>query len=109
MAHRVYEAAINFPVSAPERTFALQISRNVPLQGLELLTYEAKEKRRAQAEAEKKAQEAEESAMENMILGIEGYEDESDDSEPEDSGKTTKPMMMNHSNGTSGIIIIYWD
>ncbi|OQR96138.1 cleavage and polyadenylation specificity factor subunit [Achlya hypogyna] len=54
-------------------------SRNVPLEGAELAAHEAKERRRIQNEAELKAKEIEEAAMEDMMMGIAEYESEDED------------------------------
>lgn len=61
----------------------VEIVQTVPLVGDELAAHEANERRIAMAEAEQKAKEADESAMENMILGIDEYE--SDDSNEDDT------------------------
>jgi len=50
----------------------------VYLEGAELAAFEAKERRRLHAEAETKAKEIEEAAMEDMMMGIEDYESDSD-------------------------------
>ncbi|KAF0698246.1 Aste57867_11121 [Aphanomyces stellatus] len=58
----------------------LETSRNVPLEGAELLAFEAKERRRLKAEAELKAKEIEEAAMEDMMMTIAEYESDEEGS-----------------------------
>lgn len=57
------------------------MTRQVFLEGAELALHEAKERRRLRVEAEIKAKEMEEAAMEDMMLGMEDYESESDTEE----------------------------
>ena len=54
------------------------------MEGTELALYEAKERRRLRLEAEQKAKEMEDAAMEDMMMGIEEYES---DAEDEPNGK----------------------
>lgn len=61
------------------------------MEGAELALHEAKERRRLRVEAEHKAQEMEEAAMEDMMMGIEDYESES---EEEDAAKEGKAEMI---------------
>ncbi|KDO26595.1 hypothetical protein SPRG_07999 [Saprolegnia parasitica CBS 223.65] len=63
----------------PNASVVVKQSRNVPLEGAELAAHEAKERRRIQNEAELKAKEIEEAAMEDMMMGIAEYESEDDD------------------------------
>ena len=67
------------------KTFDISITDRVELQGQELAAHEAEERRKAQAELELKAKAEEESAMENMILGIEDFESDSEEEEPQDA------------------------
>ncbi|ETW02661.1 hypothetical protein, variant [Aphanomyces invadans] len=58
----------------PGTVVKLEVSRNVPLEGAELAAFEAKERRRLIDEAELKAKEIEEAAMEDMMMTIAEYE-----------------------------------
>ncbi|CAK4627387.1 unnamed protein product [Aphanomyces euteiches] len=72
----------------PGSVVRLHTSRNVALEGAELLAYEAKERRRLKSEAELKAKEIEEAAMEDMMMTIAEYE--SDDEGKSDKAATTQ-------------------
>ncbi|DBA01353.1 TPA: hypothetical protein N0F65_001592 [Lagenidium giganteum] len=79
VASRAIEA-----VKDGSRTLTFMVTERVVLEGAELALHEAKERRRLRIEAENKAKEIEEAAMEDMMMGIEDYESESD---AEDSAK----------------------
>ena len=49
------------------------------MEGTELALYEAKERRRLRLEAEQRAKEMEDAAMEDMMMGIEEYESDAED------------------------------
>ena len=49
------------------------------LEGAELALHEVKERKRLRTEAENKAKEMEEAAMEDMMMGIEDFESESEE------------------------------
>lgn len=51
------------------------------LEGAELALHEVKERKRLRTEAENKAKEIEEAAMEDMMMGIEDFESESEEEE----------------------------
>jgi cleavage and polyadenylation specificity factor subunit 2 len=65
------------------RTVTFHVTRKVFLEGAELALHEAKERRRLRVEAEIKAKEMEDAAMEDMMLGIEDYESEDEGTETE--------------------------
>uniref|UniRef100_K3WHC0 Cleavage and polyadenylation specificity factor subunit 2 n=1 Tax=Globisporangium ultimum (strain ATCC 200006 / CBS 805.95 / DAOM BR144) TaxID=431595 RepID=K3WHC0_GLOUD len=67
-----------------DRTLTCMVTQKVFLEGAELALHEAKERKRLRIEAEHKAKEMEEAAMEDMMMGIEDYESEE---EEEDSVK----------------------
>lgn len=62
------------------------MTEKVFLEGAELALHEAKERKRLRIEAENKAKEMEEAAMEDMMMGIEDYESE-DEEEAADAAK----------------------
>ncbi|RLO03945.1 hypothetical protein DYB28_010993, partial [Aphanomyces astaci] len=66
----------------PGTIVKLKVSRNVPLEGAELLAYEAKERRRLIDEAELKAKEIEEAALEDMMMTIAEYESDDEGQPP---------------------------
>lgn len=72
------------------RSYA-KVSKKVYLEGAELAIFEAKERRRLRAEAENKAKELEEAAMEDMMMGIEDYES---DTEERDNGTAAYPTCL---------------
>ncbi|OQS02113.1 cleavage and polyadenylation specificity factor subunit [Thraustotheca clavata] len=76
------------------RQVVIQQSRNVPLEGAELAAYEAKERRRIQNEAELKAKEIEEAAMEDMMMGIAEYESEDDEDGGDGDVDMTKTTIV---------------
>lgn len=55
------------------------MTQKVFLEGAELALHEAKERKRLRIEAENKAKEIEEAAMEDMMMGIEDYESEEEE------------------------------
>lgn len=63
------------------------MTEKVFLEGAELALHEAKERKRLRIEAENKAKEIEDAAMEDMMLGIEDYESESEEDESAKEGK----------------------
>ncbi|RHZ11433.1 hypothetical protein DYB37_002372 [Aphanomyces astaci] len=76
----------------PGTIVKLKVSRNVPLEGAELLAYEAKERRRLIDEAELKAKEIEEAALEDMMMTIAEYE--SDDEGQPPTNAPAAPMQL---------------
>jgi len=90
--------SIIFTTTTPEASFASQVlhiakdpsaqkvisctvTTKVFLEGAELALHEVKERKRLRAEAENKAKEIEEAAMEDMMMGIEDFESESEEEE----------------------------
>ncbi|KAI9911602.1 hypothetical protein PsorP6_009581 [Peronosclerospora sorghi] len=67
--------------SSAEKSIACTITKKVYLEGAELALYEVKERKRLRTEAENKAKEIEEAAMEDMMMGIEDFESESEEEE----------------------------
>ncbi|RLN63180.1 hypothetical protein BBJ28_00009742 [Nothophytophthora sp. Chile5] len=65
--------------SAADRTISCTVTRKEFLEGAELALHEVKERKRLRAEAENKAKEMEEAAMEDMMMGIEDFESESEE------------------------------
>lgn len=63
------------------------------LEGAELALHEAKERKRLRIEAENKAKEMEEAAMEDMMMGIEDYESESEEEDSAKEGNDTSPLF----------------
>lgn len=66
-------------VKRGKRSITFDVTERVVLEGAELALFEAKERRRLRVEAENKAKELEEAAMEDMMMGIEDYESEEED------------------------------
>ncbi|KAG2527396.1 hypothetical protein JM18_003648 [Phytophthora kernoviae] len=64
-----------------EKIISCTVTRKVFLEGAELALHEVKERKRLRAEAENKAKEIEEAAMEDMMMGIEDFESESEEEE----------------------------
>ncbi|KAF1776916.1 Cleavage and polyadenylation specificity factor subunit 2 [Phytophthora cactorum] len=64
-----------------EKTITCSVTQKVFLEGAELALYEVKERKRLRTEAENKAKEIEEAAMEDMMMGIEDFESESEEEE----------------------------
>lgn len=64
-----------------EKTISCTVTKKVFLEGAELALYEVKERKRLRTEAENKAKEIEEAAMEDMMMGIEDFESESEEEE----------------------------
>ncbi|KAL7680025.1 putative ribosomal protein L25 [Plasmopara halstedii] len=62
-----------------EKTISCSVTQKVFLEGAELALYEVKERKRLRAEAETKAKEIEDAAMEDMMMGIEDFESESEE------------------------------
>ncbi|CAI5731256.1 unnamed protein product [Peronospora destructor] len=64
-----------------EKIISCTVREKVFLEGAELALYEVKERKRLRTEAENKAKEIEEAAMEDMMMGIEDFESESEEEE----------------------------
>ncbi|KAF4027690.1 Cleavage and polyadenylation factor 2 C-terminal [Phytophthora infestans] len=64
-----------------EKNISCTVTQKVFLEGAELALYEVKERKRLRTEAENKAKEIEEAAMEDMMMGIEDFESESEEEE----------------------------
>lgn len=62
------------------------------MEGAELALYEVKERKRLRVEAENKAKEMEEAAMEDMMMGIEDYESEEEEEEAANEGEKIAPL-----------------
>ena len=77
-ASRVQELAKG---PSTEKTISCTVREKVFLEGAELALYEVKERKRLRTEAENKAKEIEEAAMEDMMMGIEDFESESEEEE----------------------------
>ncbi|KAF1333779.1 Cleavage and polyadenylation specificity factor subunit, partial [Globisporangium splendens] len=73
-----------------DRTLTCMVTQKVFLEGAELALHEAKERKRLRIEAEHKAKEMEEAAMEDMMMGIEDYESESEEEESVKEGSKGK-------------------
>lgn len=69
-----------------DRTISFSVTQKVFLEGAELALHEVKERKRLRVEAENKAKEMEEAAMEDMMMGIEDYESESEEDEAAHEG-----------------------
>lgn len=65
--------------SSEKKTISCSVTKNVFLEGAELALYDVKERKRLRLEAEIKAKEMEEAAMEDMMMGIEDFESESEE------------------------------
>ncbi|EGZ29476.1 hypothetical protein PHYSODRAFT_552782 [Phytophthora sojae] len=63
------------------KVISCTVTKKVFLEGAELALYEVKERKRLRTEAENKAKEIEEAAMEDMMMGIEDFESESEEEE----------------------------
>jgi cleavage and polyadenylation specificity factor subunit 2 len=70
-----------------DRTISFSVTQKVFLEGAELALHEVKERKRLRVEAENKAKEMEEAAMEDMMMGIEDYESEEEEEEAAQEGK----------------------
>ena len=81
-AHRVLTLAKD---PSAEKHISCTVTQKVFLEGVELALHEVKERKRLRTEAENKAKEMEEAAMEDMMMGIEDFESESEEE------VTTKP------------------
>lgn len=69
-----------------DRTMTCTVTEKVFLEGAELALHEAKERKRLRIEAESKAKEIEDAAMEDMMMGIEDYESESEEDDTAKEG-----------------------
>ena len=62
-----------------QRNISCTVIQKMFLEGAELALHEVKERKRLRTEAENKAKEMEEAAMEDMMMGIEDFESESEE------------------------------
>ncbi|TDH68560.1 hypothetical protein CCR75_005669 [Bremia lactucae] len=65
--------------SSEKATISCSVTKSIFLEGAELALYDVKERKRLRTEAEIKAKEMEEAAMEDMMMGIEDFESESEE------------------------------
>lgn len=78
---------------AGDRTISFSVTQKVFLEGAELALHEVKERKRLRVEAENKAKEMEEAAMEDMMMGIEDYESEEEEEEAAQEGKSRLDLV----------------